>query len=227
MKKTKPFLLVVFSIVFVTMGYAQHMRYDIRNGIGIQGGITLFDIVTDNFETKSSNGFIGGLTASVDIPHRWYNVSYNIQLSQNHIDINAAPFGSPTDTEYVEYKMFTAQASFLFHAKLIKNNVTLDFGPMLQYNSELELKDDAKEDFAVSNYDNLLTQDITDISKFNANGAIGISAGLGKFLVRAQYIYGFTNILGKLNDQDLNVGTNMEKFKGNQSLITLTAMFML
>jgi len=223
MKKTKDFLLVAICTAFVTIGYAQHKRYSIKNGIGLQGGITQFDILTDNFETKTNSGFIGGLAASVDIPHRWYNVSYNIQLSENNIDVNAV---APTTSieEYIEYKMFTAQISFLFHIKLISNNVTLDIGPMLQYNSELELKDDSKEGYIITNYDNLLTEDITKISQFNANGAVGISAGFGSFLLRAQYVYGFTNILGKLNDQDLSVGNNNEKFKGNQSLFAFTAI---
>jgi len=222
MKKTKHILLVAICMAFVTISYAQHKNYNINNGIGLQGGITQFDIITENFVTKKNNGFIGGLTASVDIPHRWYNVSYNIQLSENNIDVAAFALGNTTE-EFVEYKMFTAQISFLFHIKLIGNNVTLDAGPMLQYNSDLELKDDSKEGYIISNYDNLLTENITEISNFNVNGAVGISAGFGSFLLRAQYVYGFTNILGKLNDQDLDTG-DKNKFKGNQSLLAFTAM---
>ena len=222
MKKSKPYLLVVICIAFVTASYAQRKNYKIQNGIGLQGGITQFDIITDNFETKSNSGFIGGMSASVDIPHRWYNVSYNIQLSENKIDINASPLGS-LEEEFVEYKMFTANISFLFHIKLISNNLTLDVGPMLQYNSELELKDSSKEGYIIKGYNNLLTEDIRDISKFNANGAVGLSLGVRRLLLRAQYIYGFTNILGKLNDQDLDIDSN-DKFKGNQSLLAFTAI---
>ena len=222
MKNTKHFLLVVLCIAFVTVSYGQRKNYKIKNGIGLQGGITQFDIITDNFETKSNSGFIGGMSASVDIPHRWYNVSYNIQLSQNHIDINASSLLS-LEEEYVEYKMFTANISFLFHIKLISNNLTLDVGPMLQYNSELELKDISKEGYIIKGYNNLLTEDIREISNFNANGAVGLSLGARRLLLRAQYVYGFTNILGKLNDQDLNVGNN-DKFKGNQSLMAFTAI---
>lgn len=222
MKKTTHFLLVVICIGFVTISHAQRKNYKIKNGIGLQGGITQFDIVTDNFETKKSSGYIGGMAASVDIPHRWYNVSYNIQLSQNHIDIKASQLGSLSE-EYVEYKMLAANISFLFHIKLISNNFTLDVGPMLQYNSELELKNDSNEGYIISGYDNLLTEDIREISNFNANGAVGLSLGVRRLKLRAQYIYGFTNILGKLNDQDLNVGDN-DKFKGNQSLVALTAI---
>ena len=222
MKKKKHLLLVAICMAFVALGYGQHKNYKIKNGIGIQGGITQFNILTDNFETKANTGFIGGLTASVDIPHRWYNVSYSIQLSENNIDINAATPETSRE-EYIEYKMFTAQISFLFHIKLISNNVTLDVGPMLQYNSELELKDDSKEGFIISGYNNLLTEDITDISKFNANGVAGVSAGFCNFLLRVQYVYGFTNILGKLNNQNLDIGNN-DKFKGNQSLLAFTAI---
>lgn len=223
MKKTKHFLLVAICALFVTIGYAQHQTYKIKNGIGLQGGITQFDILTDNFKTKSNSGFIGGLTASVDLPHRWYNVSYNIQLSENSIDILAETPATSME-EYIEYKMLTAQISFLFHIKLISNNLTLDVGPMLQYNSELELKDDSMEGYLITGHDFLFTEDITKISQFNANGAVGLSGGFGSFLLRAQYVYGFTNILGKLNDQDFNEDSNNDKFKGNQSLLALTVI---
>jgi hypothetical protein len=220
MKKTKHISLVAICMAFVTIGYAQ--KYRIENSIGLQGGITQFDILTDNFETKASSGFIVGMSASVDIPHRWYNVSYNIQLSENNIDINASPLGSLIE-EFVEYKMFTADISFLFHIKLISNNLTIDAGPMLQYNSELELKDSSKEGYIIKGYNNLLTEDIREISNFNANGTIGLSLGVRRLSLRAQYIYGFTNILGKLNDQNLDIGNN-DKFKGNQSLLAFTAI---
>ncbi|MUU79088.1 hypothetical protein [Winogradskyella endarachnes] len=225
MKNFKSISLVAICLLFVTLSYAQRKNYKIKNGIGLQGGITQFDILTDNFETKSNTGFIGGMSASVDIPHKWYNVSYNIQLSQNHIDISASPVGLLTN-EFVEYKMFTADISFLLHVKLISNNLTLDVGPMLQYNSELELKDNSKEGYILTGYNNLLTEDIREISNFNANGAIGLSLGVRRFQLRAQYIYGFTNILRKLNDKDFNL-INDEKFKGNQSLIALTAIITL
>ncbi|WP_340154367.1 hypothetical protein [uncultured Winogradskyella sp.] len=220
MKNIKSILLVIICILFVTISYAQRKNYKIKNGIGLQGGVTQFDILTDNFETKANTGFIAGMSASVDLPHRWYNVSYTMQLSQNHVDINASKIGHLTN-EFVEYKMFTADISFLFHIKLISNNLTLDVGPMLQYNSELELKDESKEGYIITGYNSLLTEDIRKISNFNANGAVGLTLGVRRLFIRAQYIYGFTNMLGNLNKRDLNIG-NSDKFKGNQSLMALT-----
>ncbi|NRD18554.1 hypothetical protein HNV08_00725 [Winogradskyella eckloniae] len=220
MKNLKSILSVVICVAFVTLSYAQRKNYKIKNGIGLQGGVTQFDILTDNFETKANTGYIGGMSASVDLPNKWYNVSYNMQLSQNHIDINASKVGLLTN-EFVEYKMFTADISFLLHVKLISNNLTLDVGPMLQYNSELELKDESKEGYILTGYNNLFTEDIREISNFNANGTVGLTLGVRRLFIRAQYMYGFTNMLGKLNDKDFNISSN-EKFKGNQSLLALT-----
>lgn len=221
MKKTKLFLLVVIGAAFVTLCQAQHKRYTIKNGIGIQGGITQFDILTDNFTTKSNSGWVAGLSATVDIPHKWYTVSYNFTLSENNIDIAARSLANPTE-QFVEYKLLTTQLSFLFHAKLIGSNITLDVGPMLQYNGDLELKDESNEGLVLVNYDTLLTEDISKISNFNVNGVVGLSAGFGSFKLKGHYIYGFTNMLSNLNKEDLSVGNNKE-FKGNQSMLVITA----
>lgn len=183
MKKTKLFLLVVTGTAFVTLCQAQHKRYTIKNGIGIQGGITQLDILTDNFTTKSNSGWVAGLSATVDIPHKWYTVSYNFTLSENNIDIAARSLSNPTE-QFVEYKLLTTQLSFLFHAKLIGSNITLDVGPMLQYNGDLELKDEFNEGLVLVNYDTLLTEDISKISNFNVNGVVGLSAGFGSFKLK-------------------------------------------
>ena len=66
---------------------------------------------------------------------------------------------------------------------------------------------------------------ITPATGTNSNGAIGLSAGISHFRLRAQYIYGFTNMLGKLNKNNLEtLGNSESKFKGNQSMLAFTAM---
>lgn len=220
------FILVTSCLLFATMTMAQHQRYAIKNGIGIFGGMTQFDIITDNFQTKASSGWIGGLSANVDIPHKWYNVSYVIQLSENNINISANQQGNPT-AEEVEYKMTAAQIGLLLHIKLANRYLTVDVGPMLQYSGELELKDKSQENFIISGYTNLRTQDISDITKFNANGVIGLTAGFDNFRLRAHYIYGFTNALNNLNKQQLDLsGNSSDKFKGNQSMLVFGAFFL-
>ncbi|MCX7546590.1 hypothetical protein OS188_01335 [Xanthomarina sp. F1114] len=224
MQKKQLIVLVALCIGFVTMSYGQMNRYQIKNGFGIYGGITQYDILTDNFITKKGNGWQAGASATVDIPHKWYNVSYIIQLSENNVGIAAKPLlVSPMD-EFVDYKIFTAQIALLLHVKIIQSFLTVDVGPMIQYNSDMEIKDKAYENYIVNSYTNLMAKDLRDISNFNVDGAIGASAGFGFFKLKAQYIYGFTNMLAKLNDSNLDLTGNDKKIKGNQSMLALTAM---
>lgn len=224
MKKIQFILLVVLTVGFVTNSFAQPKNYDIKNGFGLSGGITQYEILTDNFETTKGEGWIGGMSATVSLPHRWYSVSYGMQLSESTFGIMGRLNNTDVTTQEIEYKVFKAQLAFLFHIKLVEDFVTLDAGPVLQYNSKLELADDMQEDYFLLGYNNLTAKDISEISNINFNGAIGLSAGFSHFRVKAQYLYGFTNMFSKLNDQDLNVGDNKAKFKGTQSMFALTAM---
>ncbi|MGB1309118.1 MAG: hypothetical protein ACPG6B_09420 [Oceanihabitans sp.] len=218
-------LLVVCTIGFVTINLAQSNSVPITNGIGVYGGLTQFNIITDNFKTKKGAGWIAGASATVDIPHRWYNMSYSIQLSENIVGIEARPLIGSVTKEFIDYKLFTAQIALLMHVKLVESYLTIDAGPMLQYNSELELEDNKHKNFVINNYNNLLAEDISDISKFNFIGAIGLSGGASHFRLKAQYLYGFTNMLNKLNKNDLDTsGISKEKFKGNQSMLAFTLM---
>ncbi|GGK30512.1 hypothetical protein GCM10007962_26030 [Yeosuana aromativorans] len=224
MKNKELILLVAICICFVTTGFSQHANYHIRNGIGISAAVTKFDIITNNFTTKQEDGFLGGLLATVDIPNRWYNMSFGMQLSQNNIGVLARPNAISTEDVFVDYKLLTAQIALLGHIKIIEDYLTIDGGPMLQYNGKMELKDNSKESYFINNYNTLLAKDISSISQFNVNGAIGASAGFGFFRLKAQYIYGFTNILSKLNSQSLDTNGSEGSFKGHQSMLALGAM---
>jgi len=218
-------LLVALTLGFVTPIFSQHGSYRISNGFGIMGGITQYDIQTDNFVTTKGNGFIGGMSAVVDIPHKWYNISFGMQLSENHLEIagRASDLGA---SQNIEYKLFAAQVALLMHVKVIENYFTIDLGPMIQYNGKLELEDKSQKPFIVENYNVLTAENITNISQFHFNGAIGASAGIRQFKLKAQYIYGFTNMLNKLNDKDFDTsGSGDSNFKGNQSMLAFTAIF--
>ncbi|WP_242083638.1 hypothetical protein [Aestuariivivens sediminis] len=217
-------LLVALLLVFVTKSFAQHKTYKITNGIGIFGALTQLDIETDNFITKKDNGFLFGASATVDIPHRWYNMSYGMQLSENYIGIEGRATQGGQEQELIQYKLFAAQLALLGHIKLIGSHLTIDAGPMIQYNGKLELKNENQEGYYINNYDNLKVEDISAVSQFNFNGVIGASIGYGFFRLKAQYIYGFTNLLKKLEDQNLDTSGGDARFKGNQSMLVFGAM---
>lgn len=224
MKKTQLCLLVALLICFVTKSFSQKGSYDIVNGIGIFGGITKVNLTTDNFTTQEGDGFIGGFSATVDIPHRWYNMSYGMHLSESTISILGRATASSTTNEFVDYKLFAAQLALMGHIKLAGSYVTLDVGPMLQYNSRLEFEDKTQEGYFINNYDNLLAEDISNISQFNLNGVVGITAGFKFVKLRAHYIYGATNILKKLESEDIDTAGGDSRFKGNMSMLIFGAM---
>jgi len=45
------------------------------------GGVTQFNIITDNFKTTKGNCWIGEMSATLAMPHKCYNASYGMQLS--------------------------------------------------------------------------------------------------------------------------------------------------
>lgn len=212
-------LLVAIVLLFVTNAFSQRPNYDIKNYIGLYGGITQFDLKTDNFITEQQNGWIAGLTVMVNVEHKWYDVSYGIQFSENSLGIAGNTSNLNGEDVMLEYKLSAAQLALLLHAKIISQNLVIDLGPVIQANGFLELKDKSQEEYYINGFDGLQAVDIRDISKFNINGAIGATAGLKNFRIRAQYQYGLTNILRKLNDLDLDTD-----FKGNQSQVILTAI---
>lgn len=224
MKKIQFILLVAFVLCFVTIGFAQPRNYNITNGIGVFGGITKFNIDTDNFITEQGDGFLFGMSATVDLPHKWYNMSYGMQLSENNINISARPEMTVGQEEFIEYKMFAAQLALLGHIKLVGSYLTLDVGPMLQYNGELEIKNEDQKAYYINNYTSLNAEDISSITRFNLNGLVGASVGYKFIKLRAQYIYGFTNIFKKLNSQDLDATAGESNFKGNQNMLVFGAM---
>lgn len=224
MQKKQIIILVILCLGFVTTITAQHNRYAIKNGIGIIGGLTQYDIATDNFNTKGGNGFIGGMVATVDIPHKWYTVSFGLQFSQNSLEISARPTTTIATTEQLEYQLSTVQAAFLLHVKLLSDNLTIDLGPQLQYSGQLELDDDNKKNYIIEGYNALTAEQISDISKFNVNGVVGASVGVSNFRLRAAYSYGFTNIFSKLNDANLVTTPVSRKFEGHQSMLSFALM---
>lgn len=221
MKNKPPILLVVLIVLFVTDSQAQHRRYQIKNGFSLGGGISLFNLRTDNFTTTQGNGFIATMYTTVELPHKWYNASFGMQIAENKFEISGRISDDVTGFEAIEYKLMTAQLGFLMHAKVIDDNLTLDFGPQLQYNSDLSFSNAQQESYFINGYDNLRAEDITELSKFNFNGTIGITTGIGPVKLKAQYIYGFLNTLEKLN-KNLDESTT---FKGHPEMIAFSAMF--
>ncbi len=226
MRKIKLTLLVALLLCFVTKSFSQHRSYDIHNGIDITAAITKFNISTDNFITKENYGFFGSFAGMLDVSHRWYNISFGLQFSENKLGVSGRPTMLSTEEEDIDFKLLSVQAALLLHIKFLEySRLTLDVGPAFQYNDKLQLKKTIHQSYYINGYDNLLANDIRGISQLNFNGIAGVSAGYRAVSLKAHYVYGFNNILEKLNSKELDTSGGESEFKGHLNMLVLGIMF--
>ena len=122
-----------------------------------------------------------------------------------------------TDTQNIEYTIQGAQLNFLGSYNIVVKHLSVEFGPIFEINGKMKLKNDDYEDYVLTGYNTLTAKDIQDISRFNVRLAGGLTAGLENFRISAQYQYGVTNMLGKLNSK----GLENEDFNGHSSTIVI------
>ena len=124
----------------------------------------------------------------------------------------------------IKYNLEGVKVRLLFSYNVVEDHVSLDFGPQLQINGKLKIGD--SDNAKVLEGTLLRADQILDVSRFSGNFYLGLSAG-GK-VVRAVifYEYGFTNLLNKLNKDDvLKVLNNGDSFKGNLGTINGQIVF--
>ncbi len=210
----KCFIFLFFGFLLVQQSTAQR-NYDGYNFLGIQGGITFFDIQTEDLVTQQREGFVAGFTTRGAFRNN-FDLIYGISFQSSSIGIEgSSPLG--TDTQNIGYTIQGAQINFLGSYNIVKKHLSLEFGPVFDINGKMKLDKKEFEDYILTGYETLAAKDIQEISRFNVRLAGGITAGLEHFRISAQYQYGVTNILGKLNDK----GLKNEDFKGNSSTIIL------
>ena len=218
----KNLIIVTLFLSFSTL-QAQHVREE-YNFLGIQGGVTLFDVKTDNFNTEQGTGFYAGFVTHGDFYNN-FDLEYGITFFQNEIGIYGRRFNGPiatSDAKYIPFTISGAQVKFLGSLNIITHYLSVDFGPILSVNGKMKLKHEQDNDYILEGYTTVTGEDISQVSPIHFHLAGGITAGLKHFRLNAQYQYGVTNFFNRLNDQD---GLQAEKpeggFKGNTSLILL------
>jgi len=212
----KNLLFVTVSLLFFQLAEAQR-NYNDYNLLGIQGGYTIFDLNTDDLTTESGSGFQVGFTSRGAFRNN-FDLIYGISFSSESVKVLGNDI---LEERLLEYNISGALLNFLGSYNIVKKHLSVEFGPMLQVSGKMKLKDSAFENYVLDGYNTLLAKDIQDISTINLRLAGGITAGAENFRVTAQYQYGVTNTLNKLNDKELE----NDDFKGNTSTILLGAVF--
>jgi hypothetical protein len=217
MKKLLFILLFIFSMSMT----AQYNRRD-GNRIGLSGGITRMSLITSNFATKPSNGWIGGLS----IRGNYYNdfiMTFGMNFTESNFTV--ATFNTLLQAEDVNYKLMAAQIRLVLSYNLIEDHLSIEAGPVLQINDKLKINSNDENNVIAGS--NLLTAiDITDITKINGNIYAGLSAGTKKLKIVLSYQYGLNNIMNNLNKSSiLKLKNNNSSFQGNIGIISGQLMF--
>ena len=215
------------NLLFVTLfvgtlqtAFGQH-NYRDYNRLGVSAGLSLFDINTSDLVTQQGNGFTGGFHTRGAF-YNFIDLIWGLDFYQNNLDVAAFnPEIANGTAEFLKYTHQSVQLKFLGSANLIQDYVTIEAGPVLNINGKLKLDNDNFEDYIVGGYQTLRASEIQDISKVNFHVMGGITVGVERFRVSAQYQYGVTNTLKNLNDKELE----NSDFKGTASLFAFKAIF--
>ncbi len=184
--------------------------------MGINGGVSFFDINTDDLVTTQGTGFIGGFTTRGAF-YDDFDLVYGINYFNSKVSVEGTLL---TDTRQIEYSIQGAQLSFLGSYNFVFKHFSFEFGPVLQVNSKMKLADEKYSEYILSGYNTLMASEIQDISRINFNAAAGLSVGFEHFRAMGQYQYGINNMLNNLNDKELK----NSDFKGHGSTIIVGAV---
>lgn len=215
----KYFLAVVF-FVFTSSVFAQYGNRD-GNRIGISGGISQSNLFTSNFDSKPGIGFAGGLSVRGNY-YNDFSMIFGMQFFYNTFSLETTSVSlAKKDTEF---SVSGAQVRLLLSYNIVKDHVSLDFGPVLQVNGKMSVQE--ADETNIINGTLLQAKQIEDITKINGNLYFGVSAG--NRLVRAVvfYQYGVNNILNNLNKENsLKTLNGGDDFKGNTGTVSAQVLF--
>lgn len=205
----KIFLAGAFLLVSGVIS-AQY-NYRDANRIGIIAGVNQFTLYTDDFQTTSGIGWNAGLSIRGNF-YNDFDMVYALQFSENNFTVaTKSQYGK---NEEVNYKLSSAQISFLLSYKIIENHLSVELGPLFQINGKFEVDDQYNDN--IINGTTLFVEQTLGISNFNFYPVIGITGGITHFRANIQYQYGLTNMLGGLDNPDEGI-TNL---KGNAGIIS-------
>lgn len=213
-------LFTSIFILFSAISFSQYQNKD-GNRIGITAGISQSSLFTDNFNAKPGIGYNGGLSVRGNYYNNW-SMIFGMQFFQNTFSLESTSL--TTTLKETEFNVSGAQVRLLLSYNVVKDHVSLDFGPVFQANGNLSTKSTDENNILTGT--TLKATQIEDISKFNGNIYVGVSAGNRRLRAVLYYQYGVTNLLNNLNNNDaLRVQNGNKDFKGNVGTVSAQILF--
>lgn len=205
-------LALLFALFYISISIAQYGHRD-SNRIGISGGITSLDLLSDQFNAKPGQGWIAGLSLRGNYYNNWQMV-YGMNFTDSNFSLESV------SGKEIDYKLSAVQVYLVGSYMLIENHLTLEIGPVLQINGKLKI-DEQEETLYLKDSPGLMAKDLTKINQINGNIMAGVTAGVKRFRVNVNYQYGFTNILNNLNKKDdLTIRNGNQRFRGNVGMLS-------
>lgn len=215
---------IIFTIFLIGLSVVANAQYGYRDGnrIGITLGVTQMSLTTNNFKTKPEMGWVGGLAVRGNYYNN-FSMLFGMQFTESNFSVETKPLSS-TKIEDVKYTLAAVQVRLLMSYNIVKDHVSIDFGPILQVNGKLRA--DSKYENNTISGTFLKTNDILDVTKFNGNFYAGISAGNKRIRAIVCYQYGINNFLNNLNKkEELKIANNNSEFKGHLGIISGQLLF--
>lgn len=214
----------ILIIMFLSVSVFGQYRNKDGNRIGISGGLTQTSLMTSNFSTSPSTGWIGGLAVRGNYYNNWSAV-FGMQFTDSNFIMQTASLSSLNKIEETKVKLSAVQVRFLLSYNVIKDHVSLDFGPVLQINGQLSVADRDKNN-VLPTAPSVRVEEVLDVNKLNGNVYFGATAGNKRIRAVVFYQYGFNNFLSNLNkNDDLVVRNNNQTFSGNLGILSGQLLF--
>jgi hypothetical protein len=211
------------AVAIFMMSQIVQAQYDDANShIGISGGYSYMNILTDNFKVTPLGGFNVGFSTR-GMFYDYFDLVYGMEFFQTSVAMEGYRLGSFKNEQLV-FMNKGVQVHLLGSYRAISDHLNFDFGPVFQLNDRLTAKDSQQE--YILEGTPLKAVDVADVSKFNVLLGAGVTGGSMHVRASLFYQYGLTNFFSKLNKTEpvSNAGYNL---KGNLSLLTARVIFYL
>ena len=208
--------------IFMMSQIVQAQYDDANSHIGISGGYSYMNILTDNFKVTPLGGFNVGFSTR-GMFYDYFDLVYGMEFFQTSVAMEGYRLGSFKNEQLV-FMNKGVQVHLLGSYRAISDHLNFDFGPVFQLNDRLTAKDSQQE--YILEGTPLKAVDVADVSKFNVLLGAGVTGGSMHVRASLFYQYGLTNFFSKLNKTEpvSNAGYNL---KGNLSLLTARVIFYL
>ena len=185
----------LFATMLAFVALSANAQYDYKdsNRIGISGGINQFTMNSSDFDSKPGIGWNVGLSVRGNF-YNDFDMVYDIRFCENKFTVESA---NPIYDD-VETKIQSAQISLLVSYKFIENHLSVEIGPMFQFNGKLDIAEE-DETTPIDGFGTTM-KDIQEIPVFNFYPTVGLTGGIRQLRAHLFLQYGVTNMFRGLEN---------------------------